>query len=86
MDRYLIISPHTGLDCAKVVQEVYSMGYITHFDWGCKAGEHTGWAIIEADSPAEALMVVPSLHRNTSKAVKINKYSPEEVRAMHTKK
>ncbi|MBI3004223.1 MAG: hypothetical protein HYY49_02260 [Ignavibacteriales bacterium] len=78
MDRYLIISPHTGEDCAKVVKQVEAMGYITHFDWGCKDGDHTAWAIIEADGKAEALLSVPSSVRHTARAVKLVKFSPKD--------
>ncbi len=78
MDRYLIISPHTAQDCKKIIQLVEAMGYITHFDWGCKDGDHTAWAIIEADSKPEALLSVPSSHRHIARAVKIVKFTPKE--------
>lgn len=83
MDRYLIISPHTVQDCKKAIHEVTAMGYITHFDWGCKDGEHVGWAIIEAENQKEALLVVPSFQRNTAKAVKLTRFSPEDITSMH---
>ena len=83
MDRYLVISPHTGEDCTKIVKQVEAMGYITHFDWGCRDGEHTGWAIIEADSKAEALLTVPSSHRPTARAVKLVKFSPKDAESKH---
>ncbi|HAL57661.1 MAG TPA: hypothetical protein DCP63_14625 [Bacteroidetes bacterium] len=83
MDRYLIVSPHTVEECKKAIHQVHALGYITHFDWGCAVGDHTGWAIIEADSEAEALLVVPSFERPKARAVRLKKFSPEEVRGMH---
>jgi hypothetical protein len=83
MDRYLIISPHTVKDCTKAIQEVTAMGYITHFDWGCEDGEHVGWAIIEADNSKEALLAVPSFQRNSAKAVRLKRFSPEDITATH---
>lgn len=83
MERYLIVSPHTVEDCKKAIREVIATGYITHFDWGCKDGEHTGWAIVEADNPKEALMVVPSLQRDRARAVKLVRFSPEDVTKFH---
>jgi hypothetical protein len=56
---------------------------ITHFDWGCKDGAHTGWVIIEAESRSQALMVVPPVLRGSANAVKLVKFSPEDVREMH---
>ncbi|MEK6565784.1 MAG: hypothetical protein AABZ41_03655 [Bacteroidota bacterium] len=83
MERYLVISPHTAEDCAKAIKQIESVGSLTRFDWGCKDGEHTGWVIVEADSKAEALMVVPSVERPHAKIVKLVKFSPSEVKAMH---
>ena len=82
MDRYLVVSPHTEGDCTKALQLVEATGYITHFDWGCKDGVHTGWAIVEADNRSEAVMSVPSLVRPMAHAVKLTKFSPDEVRSM----
>ena len=84
MERYLVISPHTVEDCAKVITQIEAVGSLTRFDWGCKDGEHTGWVIVEADSKAEALMVVPSVERPRAKVVKLVKFGPAEVKAMHS--
>jgi hypothetical protein len=84
MDRYLVISPHTDKDCATTLKQMLYIGYITHFDWGCMDGDHTGWAIIEAKTSSEALLVVPPTQRSTARAVKLNKFSPADVDKMHS--
>lgn len=83
MDRYLIISPHTEEECKHAIGQVYAMGYITHFDWGCKDGDHCGWAVIEADNSKEALLVVPAFQRDRARAVKLVRFTPEEIKVMH---
>ncbi|HCA78451.1 MAG TPA: hypothetical protein DEP53_01820 [Bacteroidetes bacterium] len=83
MDRFLVISPHTAADCAHALKEVHAAGYITHFDWGCMDGDHTGWVILEAANAKEALMVVPSLQRSSARVVKLVKFSPSDVEKMH---
>ena len=83
MDRFLIISPHTAENCAQALQEVSAAGYITHFDWGCADGDHTGWLILEASNAKEALLVVPSLQRKSARVVKLVKFSPSDVEKMH---
>lgn len=83
MDRFQIISPHTAATCIDVLMDVLQSGYVTHFEWGCQDGDHTGYIIIEASDKAEAMMVVPSLYRNDARAVKLNTFSPEEVVRMH---
>lgn len=83
MDRYLIISPHTAEGCKRSLLQVYALGYITHFDWGCADGEHCGWAIIEAEDSKQAMMVVPSSDRPMAKAIRLMKVTPEQAKQMH---
>ena len=83
MDRFLVISPHTQGDCVKALKEIHAIGYITHFEWGCKDGDHTGWLMIEAENAQQAMMVVPAMQRHTAKAIKLVKFSPQDIEAMH---
>jgi hypothetical protein len=83
MDRYLVVSPHTEKDCAATLKQMLYIGYITHFDWGCMDGDHTGWAIIEAANANEAKMVVPPTQRATTRVIRINKFSPSDIQNMH---
>ena len=83
MDRYLVISPHSAKDCSETLKQTLYVGYITHFDWGCMDGEHTGWAIIEASDANEAKLVVPPIQRATTRVIRLNKFSPGEIQKMH---
>jgi hypothetical protein len=83
MDRYLVISPHTEQDCKQAIKDVYAAGYITHFDWGCMDGDHTGWVTIDAENAGQALLVVPTSHRRTARAVKLVKFSLSDVEKLH---
>jgi len=75
MDKYLIETPHTDQDCEMLVKEVYAMGYLNHFDWGCPSGVHCGWAIIEAEDEAQARLAVPSLVRRKARVIKLVKFT-----------
>ena len=86
MDRFLVESPHTTQDCKLAVKLVQSMGYLNNFDWGCKDGVHTGWAVIEAENAAQALGVVPAIVRNKARAVKLNKFETAMVDKWDTPK
>ena len=79
MDRYLIETPHTDEDCQRLIENVYAMGYIYHFDWGCDAGVHCGWAIIDAEDEDQARLAVPSMVRNKARVIKLKKYTPESI-------
>jgi hypothetical protein len=54
MKRFLVIVPHTKAECKQALAQVLAVGFITHFDWGCMDGNHTGWAILEAENAKEA--------------------------------
>jgi hypothetical protein len=79
MDRYLIETPHTAQDCQLLVDEIYAIGYLYHFEWGCESGVHCGWAIVEAESEAQARLAVPSLVRNKARVIKLIKFDGSAV-------
>ncbi len=84
MKRFLIISHHTAEDCVRALQETLAIGYLTHFDWGCKDGTHSGWTILEAESKEQALLAVPTFLRPQAQVVRLTKFEPDTVRAMHS--
>jgi len=86
MDRYLIILPHTLADCVNALKQIEAVGMITHFDWGCKDNDHTGYVCIDAESKNEALLSVPTSLRPKARVIRMNKFSPEEIGAMHSGK
>ncbi len=83
MKRFLVISHHTGEDCVKALKEALAIGYLTHFDWGCKDGVHTGWAILEAEDKAQAMLSIPTFLRKEGQVIRLTKFDPEKVLAMH---
>ena len=80
MDRFLIESPHKVGDCRKVVKNVYALGYLYNCDWGCEAGVHKAWVIIEAENEKQALGVVPPILREDATATKLVKFDSEMVK------
>jgi hypothetical protein len=83
MNRYLVESTHTKDECFHTLELVVAHGHITHYDWGCEVGVHTGWVIVEADSPEEALLSVPSLLRDKARAIKLTKFTPQIIQSFH---
>lgn len=74
MNRYLIESPHTDENCEAVVQNIHAAGYLHFFEWGCKDGVHSAWAILEAESREHARQIVPWQVRDTARIVKLVKF------------
>ena len=50
MKRFLIETPHKAEDCLKALDEELAKGpkVLEKFDYGCMAGDHTGYAIVDA--------------------------------------
>jgi hypothetical protein len=84
MERFLVESPHTAHGCKLAVKQIHSMGYLNKFEWGCEDGVHTGWAILEAESAAQALAVVPAVIRDKARAVKLSQFEPDLVERWET--
>ena len=74
MDKFLIESPHSVEDCRRVVRMTYALGYLNNFDWGCNAGIHKAWAMIEAENESQALWSVPILIRSKASATRLEKF------------
>ncbi len=83
MAKYLIEVPHAPdvEACARVVQIFLKTGshFLTHADWGCLDGEHKAWIIADVENKEEACSIVPPAFRNEAKAVRLNKFTMEEI-------
>lgn len=59
MNRYLVESTHAAEECHHVVEQFIYYGHIMNFEWGCGAGVHCSYAMVESENEAEALLSVP---------------------------
>lgn len=52
MERYIVESPHTKDECLRALDEILAEGpaVLNKFDWGCQTGDHTGYAVVDADN------------------------------------
>ncbi|KCZ71980.1 hypothetical protein ANME2D_01814, partial [Candidatus Methanoperedens nitroreducens] len=48
MARYMIEEPHTPEECLKALDETLAKGLLDKAEFGCNAGVHTSWTIVEA--------------------------------------
>ena len=83
MPRYMIQLPHGGsrAACVRAIQAIERHGshLLTNVDWGCKAGVHCGWAIVEVDNRQEAIQLVPPEARQDVVIVELNRFTKEEM-------
>ena len=86
MARFLIEIPHAEeiAECARIVQVFLSSGshLLTNGEWGCMDGVHTAWIIVDVDSKADALAIVPPALRAATKVIALNQFTLEGVNAV----
>jgi len=82
MKKFLVISEHTREDCVKAVQHFkqYHMNFMTHFEWGCKDGDHRAYAFVDAESHDHARMAVPPALRDKSRAVCVVRFTEKDLK------
>jgi hypothetical protein len=86
-DRYLLIMPHTPEQCLAALDamEAASPQLLAKTDWGCMGGDHTGYLVVQAASEQAALNMVPANERAQAKAIKLNKFTEEQIKSFHKK-
>jgi hypothetical protein len=67
--------------CVRALHALEQFGshFVTHADWGCKDGTHTGWMVAEVNSREEALAIVPPELRREAVVVELNRFTHEEI-------
>lgn len=87
MSLYLIASKHTAEQCIQALDEVMAKGtdILDKFVYGCKEGDHTGYAIVNAERLSDALALVPDFLQEDACVTKVTKFSPAEIRSFHAK-
>jgi hypothetical protein len=84
MPRYLIEAAHDPSlsECLRILDAFVAAGshYLSRAEWGCVAGDHRAWLMVEADSDDSARFMVPPVIRPTSKVVRLHQFTPEEIK------
>jgi hypothetical protein len=85
MARFLVEAPHTKEDCLQALDSVVALSHslMERFDWGCNDDVHVGWAVLEAENPETAKMLLPTFIRGKATATQLTKFTPDEVKAFH---
>ena len=83
MPKFLIEVPHSPdtLACARVVQVFLATGshFLTNAEWGCMDGVHSAWIVVEVESKAEALGIVPPAFRAETRIVRLTRFTMDQI-------
>ena len=87
MGKYFVESPHTPQECLRALDEILAKGpgLLGMYEWGCMAGDHTGYAIVEGLSEGEVKEAIPEFLQGKARVVKLNRFTPEQIREFHKK-
>ena len=85
--KYVISSRHEAADCLRALDEELALGtkILDKFVYGCKDGDHTGYALVDAKSLSEALKYVPAFLQESACITKVEKFTAAEIKACHSK-
>lgn len=88
MNTYLVVEPHTPEECLAVLSDISEKdrALLSKFDWGCAAGDHTGYVRLEAESDIAALDMLPEKERVKARAIRLAKFTPEQIKVLHEKR
>jgi hypothetical protein len=84
---YLVTTTHTPEECLAALDEMAAKDpkLLSKMEWGCKSGDHSGYAFVEAKDEKAALAQLPEANRATAKAVAVTKFTPAQLKAVHEK-
>jgi len=85
MALYFITSKHGPQECLRVLDEELKKGNLDKFVYGCKGGDHTGYAIVDVKSISEALSLVPDFLQEKTCVSKVDKITLGEIKTLHAK-
>ena len=86
-NTYLVTTTHTPEQCLAALDEMAAKDpkLLSKMEWGCKSGDHSGYAFVEAKDEKAALAQLPETNRATAKAIAVTKFSPAQLKAIHEK-
>jgi hypothetical protein len=87
MKKYMIEAPHTKEECLRALDEQLAKGpeSLKKFSWGCMAGDHTAYALVDVRDEKEARDLVPAFLLNKARIIEVGIITPDVIRSLHTK-
>ena len=87
MALYMITAAHEPEECLEVLDEMLAKKPETlkQFVYGCAEGDHTGYAIVDAESRIKAIELLPEALWESACISKVGRLTPADIQAFHTK-
>ena len=77
---YMIETPHEKGECLKTLDAQMNTGprIGNKFYYGCKDGDHTGYALVDLKDKKEGISQIPDFLRARTKIVEVEALTPDE--------
>ena len=87
MSLYMITSAHEPEECLDALDEIAAKkpDTLKKFVFGCAGGDHTGYAILEAESRIKAMELLPESLWESACISKVDRLTPADIQAFHAK-
>jgi len=87
MKKFIIESPHTKEECLRALDEELAKGpeILKKFNYGCMAGDHTAYALVDVMDEKEARNLVPTFLLNKARIIEVGIFTPEVIKSLHAK-
>lgn len=84
---YVIISTHTKEECLAALDRISETGAknLSMWQWGCMAGDHTGYANVKAKSVEDAKAHIPESLRAKARVVPVDVFTQAQIKSFHGK-
>ena len=85
--HFLVELKHTPEECLADLDRMSADApkFLDRIEWGCMAGDHTGYAIIAAESEEAVRNMLPAADRDKARIVAVNKFTIDQIRSFHKK-
>lgn len=85
MANFVVEFPHSTQTCLHELDDLKSQSpdLLPRINWGCMAGKHNGWAMVEAGSKSDVLNMLPTSIRGEVDITEVNKFTPDQIESMH---
>jgi len=83
MHQYMVIVPHTAEECMQALDQFDASKELGKFEFGCKEGDHTAYAILSAKDADAVKAMVPEQQRDKAKIVMVSKFTSEQLKQLH---
>ncbi len=85
MPKFQVVSPHLPSECLRALDEMldYDPKFFEESWLGCDVGDHTAYAVVDADAIEEVRARIPPFLRPKTRVVEVGHAKAEEIRAHH---